>query len=67
MHKTGNFKTFCSNLTFAEAREEMCGGGGGKKEINTQFAQTWSKCFPSVHNSRSETHPETKLSADTKF
>ena len=33
MQKTGNFKTFCSNLTFAEAREEMC-GGGGRKEIN---------------------------------
>lgn len=35
--------------------------GGGRKDINTEFAQTWSKCFPSVHNNRSEAYPGTEL------
>lgn len=40
MHKTGNFKTLCSSFTFSEAhaRVRIC-GRGGRKEINTWFAQ----------------------------
>lgn len=53
MLKTGYLKTLCSNCIFDEVREKFC-GEGGRKKINTWYAQIGSKCFPSVHNNRSE-------------
>lgn len=60
MLENGNLKTLCSNCIFSEAKEKFR-AEGGRKKTNKWYAQIQSKCFPSVHNNRSEADLRTEI------